>query len=176
MCRGPICDSLIDVESGRSYVGLSAILLTMFSTFLVKGSTVSGTTQIPIIPTLDTAPILTDPRDILGYVLRYYTTSAKSVSDSTAPGMISFMDDISRYQNDPSLLCNEVTKSLQSVYGRFFDPRTTTILVTSGDNGDGTYNITIQLSVIQNGSSYTLGADVTVSKTGILQLKWHPLL
>ena len=140
---------------------------------LIEGYTMSGT---PIIPCLDTQSLLVDPRDILSYVLRYYTTAPKSVSDTTPYAMISLADDISRYQDNQNNLSRAVTTALQSVYTRFFDPGTTSVDVSTSDNGDGSYNLTIQLSVGKNGVPYTLGANVAVSNNGILQLKYHPSL
>lgn len=131
---------------------------------------------IPIIPTLDTQQILQDPRDILSYQLRYYTTAPKSVSDTTPNEMISLMDDISKYQYNSGSLVNAVSNSLQTVYNRFFPPGATTVNVSPSDNGDGTYDIVIQISVILSGSIYSLGANVSVNTTGVLQLKWHPSL
>ena len=129
---------------------------------------------IPIIPTLDSQSILKDPRDILAYVLRYYTTAPKSISDTTPNAMISIMDDISKYQGNQSTLISAVTTSLQSVYTRFFPMGSLSVDVSTSDNGDGSYNVTILLSVILNGVNYTIGGDVSVSNTGILQLKFHP--
>ena len=132
--------------------------------------------ETPIIPCLDTQSILSEPRDILAYVLRYYTTAPKSVSDTTPYAMISLADDVSRYQGNPSHLANAVNKALLTTYSRFFDPGAVSVDVSTEDNGDGSYNVTILLSVIRNGTTYTLGADVAVGNNGILQLKWHPSL
>lgn len=131
---------------------------------------------IPIIPTLDTCPILTDVRDILAYILRYYTTAPKSVSDTTPRQMISLMDDISKYQGDKSLLVSKATYALQTVYSQFFPQDASSVDITTSDNGDGSYNLIIQLTATVNGSTYTVGGNVSVSNTGILQLTWHPSL
>jgi len=134
----------------------------------------SGTTVI--IPTLDSLPILTDPRDILGYTIRYYATAPKSVSDTTPKYMISLADTVSKYQSDPDALANRVIADLQIVLNRFFfSPNaSTSVDVSTSDNGDGTFNLTIQIAAMLNGNPYTLGASVSVNSTGILQLKFHP--
>jgi len=133
-------------------------------------------TPTPVIPTLDSISIIQDPRDILSYVLRYYATAPKSVSDSTPDAMISLADTTSRYQANPNTMAVQVTTDLTTVYNRFFPPGSLSVIVDTADNGDGSYNITIQLAVILNAVSYTLGADVSVNSTGLLQLKWHPAL
>ena len=129
-----------------------------------------------ILPCLDTQNILNDPRDILAYVIRYYTTAPKSVSDTTPNLMISLMDDISRYQNTPSTLISAVTTALQTVLGNYFPLPTSAVSVnvSTNDNGNGTYNLTIELAINTNNNNYTMGADVSVNSTGILQLKFHP--
>lgn len=133
-------------------------------------------TPINIVPTLDSQSILTDPRDILGYQLRYYCTAPKSVSNVTFNSMISIADTASRYQDNPEVMASQVTSDLNTVFNRFFPPGATTINVSTDDNGDGTYNLVIQMAVFVNGKSYTLGADITVTSTGIAVLKWHPQL
>ena len=133
------------------------------------------TTPIPIVPTLDAQSILSNPQDILAYQLRYYITMPLSVSDTTSGLMISLADTVSRYQAIEGNLVRSVTDDLTTVYSRFF-PQTgsLTVDVTTSDNGDGTYNITILLAVIVNGQSYTLGSDVTVGAAGNMVLTYHP--
>lgn len=134
----------------------------------------TAATPISIIPTLDTQSILTDPRDILAYILRYYAMAPKSVSNSTPALMISLADTVSRYQANADYLAEMVAQDLNGVYNRFFAPGTTTVDVSSTDNGDGSYNLTISLAVLQNTQTFMLGASVTVNQSGILNLKWHP--
>ena len=129
-----------------------------------------------IIPTLDSQSILTDPRDILGYTLRFYCSTARSVSDNMYYNIVSIQDTISRYQNNPTSLATQVTKDLTNVLNRFYPSGASNVDVSTSSNGDGTYNLKIQLSVITNGSSYALGADVSVNSNGMLSLKWHPQL
>lgn len=133
-------------------------------------------TPTPIIPNLGPMSIISSPVDILAYVIRYYTTAPKSVSDATHDLMISLADDVSRYQSDPNNLISVVTTSLQSVYNRYFPGRSITVDVSANDNGNGTYNITIQVSVILDGINYTLGSDVQVNRNGVLLLTFHPTL
>jgi hypothetical protein len=134
---------------------------------------------IPIIPTLDTQGILSDPRDIMAYILHYYTTAPKSVSDSTPASMISLLDDISTYQSNANALANAATRSLQAAFANFYPAssgNSASVTVETSDNGDDTYNLIIQVSVRVNTVPYTLGADVSISPTGTLQLKYHPTL
>lgn len=133
-------------------------------------------TAINIIPTLDSQSILTDPRDILGYIVRYYCTAPKTVSDTTSSYMISIADTISRYQAAPSNMIKQVTNDLQGILNRFFPVNASSVDVTSSTNPDGSYNLTIRLTAVSNGTSYSLGSDVTVNSAGILNLKWHPQL
>lgn len=136
----------------------------------------SGNQPTPIIMTLDSQSVLTSPLDIMGYLLRYYMTAPKSVSNTAYPFMISIADTISKYQGNAASLGQQVTTDLTSVFNRFFPPGSSVINVSTEDNGDGTYNLTLQLSVSINGQSYALGADVSVNSAGILNLKWHPQL
>lgn len=129
---------------------------------------------IAIIPTLDSQSILTDPRDIMGYVLRWYVTAPKSISDSTPRQMISIIDTISRYENDKSTLIAKVTEELQGVFNNYFANGTASVDTTANDNGDGSYNLTITLAVVQANSTTTLGADISTDSTGMVSLKWHP--
>jgi hypothetical protein len=133
---------------------------------------------IAMIPTLDTQSILSDPRDILGYQLAFYTRTPKSVSDTTPWAIVSMADAISRYQYNQSALVAAVTQDLKSVYARFFTPPagSVSVDVSTSDNADGTYDVTINLSAVSNGVPYTLGADVTVNAAGSLHLKYHPAL
>jgi hypothetical protein len=135
-------------------------------------------TPISIIPTLDSQSLLVDPRDKLAYVVRWYATAPKSVSNSTPNAMISLADTTSRYQSDSSQMIKAVTDDLQGVFSRIFPSRVANVSVdvSASDNGDGSYNITLQLAVSQNGTNYTIGADVTVDNTGLLIPKWHPTL
>lgn len=159
-------------------VSLTTVTTTSFDTSGEITTTTESTTSPPInaIFTLDSQSILTNPIDILSYVLRYYCTAAKSVSNTTFNQMISIMNTISKYQNNSNTLVQQVTNDLMSVFSRFFPSNSTIVNVTSSDNGDGSYNITIKLAVILNNTSYTLGSDVTVNSNGVLQLKWHPQL
>lgn len=135
-----------------------------------------ASTPISIVPTLDVISVLTDPRDILAYVLRWYTTVPKSISDSTPAQIISMTDAISRYQDNPRRLTDAIMSDLRNVYSNYFGPNSTTVDVSTSDNGNGTYNVTIQLATTSNGSTYALGSSVTVDGTGALQLKFHPTL
>lgn len=127
-----------------------------------------------IIPTLDSQSVLVNPSDQLAYILRYYFTAPKSVSNTSLNYMISFADTASRYQNVATDLITQVTQDLMGVYNRFFPPQATTVNVSAENNGNGTYNITVQVSTVVNGTSYALGSDVTVNATGVLQIKYHP--
>ena len=131
---------------------------------------------MPMIPTLDRQPLLTHPTDILSYVLRWYTTSPKTISDTTPTAIISIIDTISRYQSNPSTLASKVASDLYSVYGNYFPVGTTTVDTSTSDNGNGTYNLTISISTIQGGSPYSIGVDITVGNSGILQFTPHPQL
>jgi hypothetical protein len=140
-----------------------------------SGDYVMSTTTT-ILPTLDSQSILTNPVDILSYIIRYYCTAPKSISDTTPTLMISLADDVSRYQNDSGMLINIVTTALQSVLNQYFPSpnASSTVDVSTSDNGDNTYNLTIQLVATVNGAVYTIGADVSVNSAGILLLKFHP--
>ena len=148
--------------------------------FLFMGVvSVSGTASpIPILPCLDTQSILNDPRDILAYIIRYYVTAPKSVSDTTPFSMISLADDISRYQNSPSTIVSKVTEALQQTLANYFPKpdASASVDVTTSDNGDGSYNLTIRVAASTVNGTFSLGADVGVGSTGILQLKFHPNL
>ena len=133
-----------------------------------------STSVTNIIPTLDTQSILKNPSDILAYVIRYYFTAPKSVSNSTFDFMVSFADSASKYQNVIANLVSQVQKDLMGVFNRFFSAQATTVNVTPQDNGDGSYNITVECSTVVNGKNYALGGDITVNNTGVLQIKWHP--
>jgi hypothetical protein len=137
---------------------------------------VSTTTTSPtnIIPTLDSQSILTSPIDQIGYIIRYYCTAPKSISNTTFAQMISIADTISRYQGNKSTLTQQITNDLNSVFNRFFPLGSTIINVTTTDNDDGSYNVTIGVSAVINGVNYSLGANVGVTTTGILTLKWTP--
>lgn len=139
-------------------------------------SSSTAATPTAIIPTLDTQSILANPKDIMAYVLRYYFTAPKSVSNTTYAMMASFAETASRYQSVPSNLVAQVEADLQNVYNRFFPIESTTVNISSSDNGDGSYNIIVQVSTIQNGTSYALGSDVSVNANGVLEIKWHPNL
>ncbi len=88
--------------------------------------------------------------------------------------MISIADTISRYQGNKSTLTQQITNDLNSVFNRFFPLGSTIINVTTTDNDDGSYNVTIGVSAVINGVNYSLGANVGVTTTGILTLKWTP--
>lgn len=129
-----------------------------------------------IIPTLDSQSILMDPRDILSYIIRYYCTAPKSVSNTAYNYTISLTDTISKYQGNRSQLKQYVTNDLQEVLNRFYPVNTSSIDISTEENDNNSYNVVIKISVIKDGRSYSIGADVSVSANGILQPKWHPNL
>ncbi len=135
------------------------------------------TAPTPIILTLDSQSVLSNPIDIIAYVLRYYLTAPKSVSDTTYAAMISFADTASRYQDNLNVTAQSVITDLSAVFNRFFNATNnggSSIDVTPTDNGDGTYNLTIAITVSVQGRSYALGADVSIDNTGVLAIKYHP--
>lgn len=137
----------------------------------------SGTANpTPIVPTLEGLGILSDPQDILAYVLRWYVTVPKSISDSTPDHIISIADSTSRYQNNPTRLVEAVRNDLMGVYTRYFGPGSSTIDISVNDHGNGTYDIIIQIAAIVAGKSHTLGSNVTVGQDGAITLKFHPSL
>jgi len=121
-----------------------------------------------IVPVLSSSSKnLSDPTDIIEYLLRYYFHTPKNISDTLNAGEISFRYDEASYSGDPIELRKVVERALGTVLNRYFgNADNLTVSVTIEKVDEGNYNIVIDISVVISGIRYSIDKNIKVDKDG----------
>ena len=126
----------------------------------------------PFIPVLmSDISQLTNPTDIIKYVLWEYTSIPKSINDTFTDSEISFIYDVAQADFNPDLLTSLVTGNLTTVLMKYFPGFSVNVNVTVGWIDDIRYTLTIQIIVSNAVSSYSLDQNVEVDANGNFALK-----
>lgn len=103
---------------------------------------------IPIIPTLHaSAGILTDPSDIVAYVIRHVLAQAKKTSVHLDKFKVSFRKLEAEYGSNTEELRTALSRHLDNVLYRYFPNGSVRVTVTSSSTDvDGVYSLEIKAS------------------------------
>ena len=124
----------------------------------------------PFIPVLmSEISKLTDPLDIIKYVLRSYTHLPKNINDTFHDQEISFRWDDADVGHNKEMIKGRVSSSLTEALTRYF-PNASIIDVTTNteDIDDVRYSVIIDIVVIINDRSYVLSDNFVVNNDGTL--------
>lgn len=121
----------------------------------------------PFVPTLGTKTHITDPSQILSYIMRQYASVPKNATKTWVAETISLAHDLSTYgQDTQDNLESAIKKSLTSVLDRIFGGGTSVVVTRT--KKDSYYNLLISVSVRYKGSGYTFDKSISVDDTGHL--------
>lgn len=123
----------------------------------------------PVIPVL-MADInrLSQPIDIIKYILQWYTHTPKNINDTFADQEISFRFDDATAGHNPEEIKTVVRVRLLNTLKKYFPTGTVTVDVTTTAVDDVRYNINIDILVILDGTPYSLSNNYVVDKDGYL--------
>ena len=125
---------------------------------------------IPCVPTLSSVTFLTNPPDVIAYVLRHFCSSPKSVNETLIEYTISMMDIISRYGDDVDAVCVQTIQSLTQAFTNIYGVGSTTVEATPQTSDNVNYSIEINVSITYNGQTYSIANTVTTDSNGRLIL------
>jgi len=128
--------------------------------------------SVPYIPVLmSDISQLTNPTDIIKYVLWAYTSMPKFINDTFTAGEISFIYDVAAVDYDADRLVNLVTNNLTMVFNKYFQNASVNVNISVDWLDDVRYELTIQILVSMNGQTYSLDQNVEVDSNGNFALK-----
>lgn len=129
----------------------------------------------PIIPTLmSDINQLKNPIDIIKYVLRWYMYVPKNINDSLNEQEISFRYTDANVGHNRELIVSASQKDIETVLRRYFPKATAIDVNVSTDDYDAVrYNITFDISIINNGQSYSISTDFQVDSDGHLVYEFN---
>ncbi len=119
---------------------------------------------IPCVPTLGATTFLTDPSEIIAYVVRHFCAAPQSASNTYFDITYSLGDILSRYSYAANAVITPITTALMQILTNIFG--TTgfpTVTVTTSFDTDTTYTITIFVQVLISGVFHTIDPTISVS-------------
>lgn len=125
---------------------------------------------IPAIPTLGATTLLTDPGQIIAYVIRQFCTTPRSISTIYQDSVISLGDILSRASNDSTAATQQAQIALTKVFGSIFGNGSINVSVTSEQVTSATYSLLIVVQVNYNNTIYGISNTVQVNN-GVLVLE-----
>jgi hypothetical protein len=124
----------------------------------------------PVIPTLmGDINRLSDPIDIMKYILKWYTSVPKNINDTFATDEISFRWDDASSGHNPDQLKSQVSSNLKRTLSKYFpNASSIDVDVTTEQIDDVRYSIIIDMLVVNNGVPYNLTDTYNVDSGGNL--------
>lgn len=127
----------------------------------------------PVIPVLmGSINILQKPSDIMSYILAEYLSIPKNINDTFSNAEISFIYDAATFGFSPSDLSNAVQLNLITMLNKYFPNGNNTVEVDTKDVDGTRYNISIDMTVIANGTSYHIEKNFQTDPTGAITLNF----
>ena len=124
-----------------------------------------------IIPSMDSSSKnLTEPTDIIEYVLRHYFSAPKNINDTHRPGEISLRYDEAESGHDEVALAKAAERNLIMNLDKYFsEADSLSVNVASTDLGDNEFELSIDVIVTIDGTPYAIDNTVKVDSSGNLQ-------
>lgn len=112
------------------------------------------TTSMLTTPTISTVGNPQNPVELAMKLIEYYNEANWSQSNSFFGNVKCLAAAIKEFQHSPDRLSEKIRQDLTVVFSRHFDQPDFT--VSSSDNGNGTYDLTITGSYYSDGKKYDL--------------------
>ncbi len=122
-----------------------------------------------ILPTLSTTGWLKNPKQILSTMLVNALLANYSQSNIYRGNIVSLPYLAATYQNNPSIMVTETEAVLKQYYERMFSVVTVEASFQTHSTDDSKYDLYINISVIDNGNSYSLATVASVDN-GVIQV------
>jgi len=113
---------------------------------------------------------LTQPVDIMKYIIWEYTSIPKNINDTFNEKEISFIFDAASVDGDPEALSNTVRGNLSGILSSYFPTGTNSVDVEVEWVDSVRYNLTIDMLVVINSTPYRITNTFQVDKSGNLVL------
>ncbi len=125
---------------------------------------------LPIIPVLmGDINRLTDPIDIMKYILKWYTSVPKNINDTFANEEVSFRWDDASSGHNPDQLKSQVSINLRRVLSKYFpNASSVDVDVKVEQIDDVRYNVVIDMLVVNNSIPYSLTDTFAIDGSGNL--------
>lgn len=111
---------------------------------------------------LGNAFVITSPTTIIPLVLRNFFSVPKSAVNTFQDMVISLPDIISRYGYDKNQITTPIFNALNTVFNRIFPTAAVNVDVTTVDQENGAYDISISVIVTINGMAYTVDDSTSI--------------
>lgn len=131
----------------------------------------SGTLVLnPCVPTLGATTLLTDPSQILAYVIRQFCTTPQHISTLYYQNVISLGDLISRSGNDANAVAGPAQTALMQVLNAIFGSGAASVSTEINQLTDASYSLVLVVQVVYQGQVYGVTPTVQVTN-GVLVLQ-----
>lgn len=116
--------------------------------------------------TLDSRGILTEPTAIVDARLTDYFYSVRSQD----PNFISksLIYDLAVANNDPEAIRNNIQASIESLLNPYFEE--TTISVSTEEQEGGFLDLSLGITVVDNGVTYNIGRDLKTRNSKLMEV------
>lgn len=123
------------------------------------------------VPTLTTANWVSDPSTKAIVLMEYFLASQRSQTAFYTGQITSLPGLIQRHGQDPQRLSERTRDRLQDYLSRYFDEVVVNADATHLDAINGQFNIRLDVTVVQDGSAYSLGRLIEVGDSKVLQVQ-----
>ncbi len=113
---------------------------------------------------------LTNPVDIIKYVLMYYMNTPKNINDTFNSQEISFRWDDADVGSNKDLLKGRAQSALEGTLRRYFpDAKVVDVTVNTDDLDEVRYSVVIDILVVIGTDSYSISNNFEVTKDKFLK-------
>lgn len=111
-----------------------------------------------------TSPFITNPSDILAYLIRHYFYTPANITENYIDNEIVFAKTFAKHKNNITLLSESMKNDLYDLIGRYFDNVTVSITPQPKyQTDDVRYSLEVDVVVTYNNKQYGITPNLDVS-------------
>lgn len=120
------------------------------------------------VPTLSASGFVTNIGPKADNVVAYFLTSEYSQSDIYYKNITSLNWLVAMYGNVPNEMTSQTRTALERYLARYFEG--VQVNVTTEGADAGRYSLVLDITVTENGKSYSLGREITLVESKVIQI------
>ena len=125
----------------------------------------------PIIPTLDRASnrVLSDPADVIAYLVKFFFTNPGNISEPFANLQVSFRKLNATFGSNAKQMVDQTTIQLQTVINRYYPDGRFLVNVTALN--ETTPNYTLRVGIVDRNGTPVMVASTTINEDGTVNIQ-----